>query len=306
MKSLPLTDMIEYGTHNQPKGTWSDDSSMMLGTLISINDKQQIDYEDIMSRYSDWVHYAKYTATDVVFDYGGTTIRAITNYDRGIKPVTDCGDKDITCNGNGSLMRTLPIAIFLANSSYNEEEKTKIINDYSSMTHAHEISRLGCKIYCDYIDGLIRNKMDKKKALDYVKSIDYSKYYSSESIYEYKRILDGSIREVQEIDIRGSGYVVHTLEASIWAVLNSNSFKEAVLKAINLGEDTDTVSAVTGSLAGMVYGKNNIPEDWLNQVKKIGLIKEEINKFEAFINEKKTKCELQQDLFEVKLIATKK
>lgn len=287
MKNHPLTDMIEYGTHHQPKGTWSDDSSMMLGTLVSINEKKKIDYEDIMSRYSDWINNAKYTATDTVFDYGGTTIRAVNNYDRGIRPVTECGDKDINCNGNGSLMRTLPISIFLANSSYTEEEKTKIINDYSSMTHAHEISRLGCKIYTDFIEGLLKNNMDKSKALESLKNIDYSKYYSKESINEYKRILDGSIKDALEVNVRGSGYVAHTLEASIWATMNSNNFKEAVLKAINLGEDTDTVGAVTGSLAGMVYGKEDIPKEWLNDVKKIDKIKEEINKFEEVIDSKK-------------------
>ena len=283
MKSHPLTDMIEFGTHHQPIGTWSDDSSMMLGTLVSLNEKHKIDYEDIMSRYSDWINNANYTATDVVFDYGGTTIRAVSNYDRGIRPSIECGDKGVNSNGNGSLMRTLPIALYLANSTYTEEEKTKIINDYSSMTHAHEISKLGCKIYSDYIEGLLKNDMDKNKALDYVKTIDYHKYYTDEAINEYKRIIDGSIKDAVEEDIRGSGYVVHTLEASIWAVMNSNGYKEAVLKAINLGEDTDTVGAVTGSLAGMVYGKEDIPEDWLNQVKKIDWIKEEINKFDSFI-----------------------
>ena len=287
MKNHPLTDMIGHGTHNQPIGTWSDDSSMMLGTLISINEKRKIDYEDIMTRYSDWINEAKYTATDVVFDYGGTTIRAVSRFDSGIRPATDCGDKNENCNGNGSLMRTLPISLFLANSSYSEKEKTDIINNYSSMTHAHEISRLGCKLYSDYIEGLIKNNMDKNKALDYVKNIDYSKYYSSSAINEYQRIIDGSIKNAKEENVRGSGYVAHTLEASIWAIMNSDDFKEAVLKAINLGEDTDTVGAVTGSLAGMVYGKESIPKNWLNQVKKIDKIREEIALFKEVIDKKK-------------------
>ena len=268
MQEHPLTDMEEYGTHNQPIGTWSDDSSMTLATIDSINEKGKIDYNDIMKKYSEWKRTAKYTATDKLFDIGITTSNAIGRYNRGEMNPTECGDYGLNNNGNGSLMRSLPIAIYLANSNLSENEKTKIVNEYSSMTHAHEISRLGCKIYCDFIEGLIKNNFDKVKALDTIKNKNYKKFYSNETINLYRRVLDGTICNEREENIKGSGYVLHTLEASVWAIMTTDNYSDAVLKSINLGEDTDTVGAITGSLAGMIYGYSNIPNKWLNNIKK--------------------------------------
>lgn len=289
LANKPLTDMIEYGTHGQPKGTWSDDTSMVLATMDSIIQNGSMNYEDIMKKYCEWLQTAKYTATDIVFDVGFTTRNAISKYVYYKTDPIKCGDTGINQNGNGSLMRMLPVVYYLISKKCSDEEATKIIDEYSSITHAHEISRLGCKIFYDYILLLIQNKMDKDLALSGLKNKKYSEHYSNESINYYKRILDGSIKEQSVDSIRGSGFVRDTLEATIWATVNSNSYKEAVLKAINLGEDTDTVGALTGSINGIIYGKKSIPVNWQHDIIKSDYINNLCLKFcNKMVNSKTT------------------
>lgn len=277
LKKYPIKQMIGYGRYDEPNGTWSDDTSMVLATMDSIINNRLIDYEDIMFKFSEWMDQAKYTATDNLFDIGITTRKAIINFKRGVNAL-DCGSGYVEDNGNGSLMRILPIAFYLYNNEFSELEEIEIINNISSLTHAHEISRLGCKIYYDYMKQLL-DGIDKKNALKNIKNKDYSSYYSYKSIVEYRRILRGDISKLSVEQIKSSGYVVDTLEASLWCTLNSSNFEEAVSKAVNLGNDTDTIGAITGSLNGIIYGKDNIPMNWLNKIRKKGYIDDLILEF---------------------------
>jgi len=265
LKRVPVTDMQGYGSHKVPLGTWSDDTSMTIATMDSIIECGEINYSDIMKKFHEWESSSKYTATGVFFDIGISTRKAIYNYTKGITP-TKCGGISYGDNGNGSLMRILPIVLYSYSQNLNFEEEVELINNLSSLTHGHEISRLGCKIYSDYVKELLDGKT-KEEAYANLKFFDYTKYYSLESIGKYKRILDGSIAKTGEHDIRSSGYVVDTLEASIWCVLNSSAYDEAVLKAVNLGNDTDTVAAITGSMAGLIYTYKNIPNRWKENLK---------------------------------------
>ena len=289
LQKNPLKEMVGYGSHRVPEGTWSDDTSLMIAAMDSIREVGDIDYDDIMYKFSEWVSKAKYTATDELFDIGISTRRAISNYMRGQEP-TDCGTKGINENGNGSLMRILPFVYYLKYSDLTEEEKVLLINQASSLTHGHEISKLGCKIYSDYVtlllDGVIKNE-----ALARVKENDYSKYYSEDSLKTYERILKGDIQSLDKSQISSSGYVVHSLEASLWCTLNHDSYEDAVVEAVNLGDDTDTVGAITGSLNGIIYGKENIPERWLNKLRRKDYIESLSDKFiEVIAEEKKTKA----------------
>ena len=262
LKRNPITDMVGYGTHHQPPGTWSDDSSMTIAAMDSIVEYQNINYDDIMKKFCEWMHESKYTATGDFFDIGITTRNALHNYERGIAPVR-CGEPYERSNGNGSLMRILPFVLYCFYKKVSYDEEVSIINDASSLTHAHEISKLGCKIYADYIKELLNGKT-LAEAYENLKNYDYTKYYSSIGISFYQRVLDGSLANTEEKNIFSTGFVVHTLEAAIWCNLTSSSYKEAVLKAVNLGDDTDTVGAVTGSIAGIYYGFEAIPETWRN------------------------------------------
>jgi len=288
LQRRPLKEMIGYGSHRVPEGTWSDDTSLMIAAMDSIKENGDVNFDDIMYKFTEWVNYAKYTATDELFDIGISTSKAISNFKRGEKP-TNCGTKGINENGNGSLMRILPFVYYLKFSNFSEEEKTILINQASALTHAHEISQLGCKIYADYVT-LLLDGVDKVKALDLLKEIDYNKYYSNDSIKVYQRILKGDLKSLDIDQIRSSGYVVDSLEASLWCTVKNDTYEDAVVAAINLGEDTDTIGAITGSLNGIIYGKNNIPERWLNKLRKKDYLEELSNQFISTINyEKRSK-----------------
>ena len=152
----PVVSMREYGTHNQPIGTWSDDTSLTLALIDSIIEKNKIDYVDIMDRFSNWLMYNDYTARGEVFDVGNATSRAIMNYGRGIDPL-ECGGISEYENGNGSLMRILPIAYYLQKQKDNKmESKMEIVHNVSALTHRHPISLIACGIYVNVALRLLK------------------------------------------------------------------------------------------------------------------------------------------------------
>lgn len=282
LEKIPLSEMIGYCNHRVPVGTWSDDTSMVLATMDSIIEKNGIDYNDMMFKFSEWFNNSKYTAIDRVFDAGYIVRTAISNYQNGIDAIL-CGEKNYDSNGNGSLMRMLPIAYYLYYSNYSEEEEVEIINKISSLTHAHEISCLGCKIFSDFTKQLLGGS-DKYQAIDFVKNINYEKYYSFDTVSAYKRILKHNIATLDKSSIRSSGYVVDSLEASLWSTFNSKSYEESVLLAVNLGGDTDTIGAITGGINGIIYGRESIPDRWLKKMKRLDYIEEFTNKFGCSLN----------------------
>jgi len=282
----PVTSMLEYGSHHVPKGTWSDDSSMTLATMDSIAKNPNIDYEDMMHRFIEWSEKAEYTATDIVFDIGITTSSALRNFMYQNKSATEAGLSDIRSNGNGSLMRILPISLYVYTNIPEEDKKVEIINNASSLTHAHEISKMGCYIYTKFIEALLKGS-SKEEAYKSICSIDYSKYYSEETIKVYERILNGNLKSIGVDDISSSGYVVSTLEAVLWTILNTNSFQESIIKSVNLGNDTDTVGAITGSLAGILYGYSSIPKEWLDAIPKQDYLNGLITEYDKVLNKEK-------------------
>ena len=290
LEKYPITDMVGYGTHNMPEGTWSDDTSMTIAELDSIGNKGTIDYNDIMNNYVKWVKNAEYTGTGVFFDIGNTTRVAISNFVRGMNPI-ECGEKTINSNGNGSLMRMIPFVLYLLENPMSEAEEVEFINNASSLTHAHEISKLGCYIYTQYLKLLLEGKT-KEEAYDELKMFDYKKFYSEDSIQRYKRIINGDIPLLTKEQIKSSGYVVDTLEASIWCTLKSSNYKDSALEAVNLGEDTDTVAAITGSMLGVIYGYESIPQEWINKLKNKEYLTNLCKKFDDKIKRKEDKLSL--------------
>ncbi len=255
----PITKMTGNGTYNLPAGTWSDDTSMMIATIDSINSKQTIDLNDIALKFVAWKNHATYTALGEVFDIGRTCLQSICNYEESHDPYT-CGLSDIKSNGNGSLMRILPIAYYAVEKRLKDNEILDVVRDVSSLTHAHEISIMGCYIYVRYAMFLLNGK-DKFAAYSMIKSIDYS-MFSEETRKVYDRLLKDDIAKLTINDIASTGYIVDTLESAIWVTLQSENFKEAIIGAVNLGDDTDTIGALTGGLSGIIYGDELIPEEW--------------------------------------------
>lgn len=283
-----LKEMIGNGTYPVSEGTWSDDSSMTIATMDSIRECGNINYQDIMDKYCDWAFNKKYTATDLVFDVGGTTGYALDNYKNNNVTPTECGGKEEKNNGNGSLMRMLPIVYYLHYIELDEETKLDIIKNYSSLTHGHEVSILGCYIYNDYMNNLLKgyNKTDAYLELDVDK---YRLNFSEESIEKYRRILKHELEDADEDSIKSTGYVVDTLEACLWTTLHTNNYEEAVVEAVSLGDDTDTVGAITGSMAATIYGLDSIPDRWLSKVRRVDKVLNLVTAFSDVLNDNNRK-----------------
>lgn len=261
LKEHPVRDMLGYGTHHQPKGTWSDDSSLTLCLVESLCNG--LDLKDIAERFLKWLEEGYWTPYGKVFDVGNTTMLALLRFKEGISPEL-AGLDDEFSNGNGSLMRILPLAFYVHNLAL--EKQFEITHKVSSITHRHIRSQMACGIYIQFAIGLLEGltpsesyERTKKICLDY-----YTKKPYIRELMHLERILKGNIAELSKDEIISSGYVVDSLEASLWSFLTSNSFEEAVLKGINLGGDTDTVGAITGGIAGIYYGYNAIPTKWID------------------------------------------
>ena len=260
----PVTEMLEYGTHNMPKGCWSDDTSMTLATMDSIIKCKEINTNDMADKFIKWYRNGEYTATGIMFDIGTTTQQALVKYQRGIDIASKCGGEREYDNGNGSLMRMLPIAYYCYLKGLEDTEILKIVKEVSSITHRHPISILGCYIYVRLAIELLKGK-GLLQTYQEIKKLDYS-YFTEDTIYKYERILNNDIGLYNINEISSNGYIVSTLEASLWTLINSKSFNETIIKAINLGEDTDTVGACVGGLAGIYYGIENIKQKWKDNI----------------------------------------
>ena len=269
----PVTDMREYGSHLQPKGTWSDDSSMTIATMASIVNKNGIDYEDIMNEFINWAYDNKYTnSDDGRFDIGTTTGRSLRRYQRGT-PALESGGTGERDNGNGSLMRILPLA-FIQDIDYDTIEKV------SSLTHAHDISRIACVLYVEIARSMLENDLEiaehVKSSCDKIK--DY--YKDCPSLKKFNKIFNNDLD-----DVRGRTFVVGSLECVIHCLLNTDNYEDAVLKAVNFGDDTDTTAAICGGLAGIYYGYDSIPKDWIGAINKIDEVELLCEDYEAFCSE---------------------
>ncbi len=271
LEEKPIMDMVGYGTHNVPEGTWSDDTSMALATIDNmIHDGN---CRDMMFRFNLWKEKAEYTATGEVFDMGIGTHLAITRFQNGVEPKF-CGGNSEYDNGNGALMRIYPIVLYfyLDPEKYSEQDFHEMIVKIAELTHAHERSHIGCIIY----SHVLLQSMKDQSIVGITAGINKAFQLCSHSreLKHYNRLKQTDFAKIPVEEIKSSGYVLSTLEAAIWCVLNTTSYKECVLKAVNLGEDTDTVAAIAGSIAGAIYGFENIPKEWYYKLKRKDYIEE--------------------------------
>lgn len=261
----PVTGMRSGGFHGQRAGTWSDDTSMALALMDSLT-RKGFDCEDQMRCYVDWLWSAKYTAGGVVFDVGGTCSAAIDRFAYGT-PVEQCGECGENTCGNGSLMRIMPLALYLYATGRGElnDETAELIHKSSAVTHAHPRCCMACGIYCSVVFCLC-DGMDRQTAVrEGVRRALV--YYGRAEEFAAEMELFSSLESVGDwpaLMISGSGYVLHTLQSALWCFLRTESYADCVLQAVNLGEDTDTTATVAGGLAGLYYGEESIPTQWLD------------------------------------------
>ena len=268
LRKNPVTDMMGYGTYCQPKGSWSDDTSMTLCTLESITENKEINLTDIMESFSKWRNFGYMTPNDDCFDIGNATYSAISSYLEGKD--FPYGNNSEYSNGNGSLMRIIPVTLFHTFKKQSPVKYREDIHNVSMLTHPHERSVLACGIYDFVLQEIIKNPTVEsvKNGLGNA----YSVYKFTDEIKTYNRLFRYDFENTPENEIKSSGYVVDSLEAAIWCLMNTKSYEECVLKAVNLGEDTDTVGAIAGCLAGALYGYDAIPQKWIDTLIKKEMI----------------------------------
>ena len=280
----PVVDMRSYGSHRQPAGTWSDDTSLTLCLIDSL--AQGLDYNDIMIKFLSWLETGAYSPFGDAFDVGNGTEEAIMRFKHGT-PALDCGGTAGSNNGNGSLMRILPMLYYLQ-SIYGKDltkhvDAMNILHNVSALTHAHKRSFIGCGIYIS-VAAMITDSDSLQSGIEQGIGKAYD-YYSAHheftrQLQYFKRLREEGFGSLNVDEIKSTGYVVDTLEAALWCLLNTKSYKHCVLLAVNLGRDTDTVAAVAGSLAGLYYGYDSIPREWLSAIQKKEYIESLCNQLE--------------------------
>jgi ADP-ribosyl-[dinitrogen reductase] hydrolase len=268
----PVTGLRGFGTHHQPPGTWSDDSSLtfcLAETLARPGGRTAMpDLADFGRRTINWLDNSYWTATGELFDVGNATRNAIQRLQQGVSP-SQAGPRSELDNGNGALMRILPLVFHQSWQAENLDLNVTwtLTEAVASVTHGHPRSTLGCFLYLLVARGLV-NGLSPTMAYEQMQELANSwlQTGSIPAVVEdkhYQRVLTGKLPESTEAEIKSSGYVVHTLEAALWCLLTHNTYAATVLAAVNLGDDTDTTGAVAGGLAGLAYGEASIPAEWL-------------------------------------------
>lgn len=248
--TLPHHDtMTGGGPFRLAPGQWTDDTAMALALADSLITCQGFNARDLMTRFVAWWRTGAYSCTGTCFDIGRTTAEALYQFERTGEPFA--GSTAPSTAGNGSLMRLAPVALF---ALHDADMVVRIAADQSRTTHAAPEAVEACTFFVTLLREAILGQPGVLR----------SRPWSGSS--RILSIAKGQWRNKSRAQIRSSGYVVHTLEAALWCVAQTASFEEAVILAVNLADDADTVGAVTGQLAGALYGIEAIPSAWLNSL----------------------------------------
>lgn len=246
----PLTDMVGGGPFHLRRGEWTDDTAMALALADSLIENDGLDEADLLARFCDWQDNGAYSCTGVCFDIGTVTSRALSKWRR---TGNMSGPTEPNTAGNGSLMRLAPVAIRYWNDADRREDAAA---RQSRTTHGAAEAVDACIAYADIIAEAIAGQ--PREAVLRPQDGSFAEKISA--------IIGGSWKGKLRSAIGSSGYVAHSLEAALWCIDKTGNFRDAVLLAANLGDDADTTAAITGQLAGALYGMSGIPSDWLRQV----------------------------------------
>ena len=243
----PVTGMRGYGTFNLPEGN-----------------------------FMKWLYDGEFTPYGESYDIGRGTMQAINRYKKNRK-AKKCGGDEEWNNGNGSLMRIMPACLYCSvmesSGMYSDRDAIDVIHSVGGLTHAHIRSNIACGLYffmAKYIlfrEGSLQERIQEGLTQGFA---FYESYLADkENLHYYDRLKDlEAFKSLPADKIKSTGYVVDALEAAVWSLITTDSFDQALLKAVNLGDDTDTVGAIAGGLAGLYYGYDSIPEDWLSAIKR--------------------------------------
>lgn len=256
----PLTDMVGGGPFGLEPGQWTDDTSMALCLGTSLLEMEGFDAADQMNRYVRWWKEGYLSSNGRCFDIGNTVRQALQRFRETGDPMA--GATDPYSAGNGSIMRLAPVVLFF----FPEAEAVDRYAAESSMTtHGAREAIASCRMLASVLVAALEGR-PKEEVLG---ALSPAQWMSP----RLREIAQGGFMEKDESEIRGTGYVVESLEAALWSFWSTSSFKEAILTAANLGDDADTTAAVCGQIAGAHYGASGIPKGWLELL----AMKEEIS-----------------------------
>lgn len=261
LERCPIVGMDGWGTWNRPPGVWSDDAALsfcLAETLCA-----GYDLHDLADRFIAWRDQGYWTADGTAFSVGRSTDAAITRLREGVNHPAAAGLRRERDNGNGSLMRVLPLAFYLRGK--NAAERAWIVAEVSSLTHGHRRAQLACIAYVEFALGLLGGRSPAEAYA--AAAAELSSAFAGESeLVHFERFLSGRLAHTARKDIVSSAYVVDSLEAAVWCLLTEKDFRSATLSAVNLGGDADTVGSMTGGLAGLAWGVDGIPAEWTTAV----------------------------------------
>lgn len=263
LKVDPVLEMQGFGSYLAIAGTWSMNTSMSIALMESVQECKAIITSDIMHKLSKWLYFAEYTANHEIVNVNTTVNFAVKKFKRGVDP-QDCGDNFDFIGDNGALARIMPIALLCHEYDINGKRRYDLVSKVTRLTHATEKCIMANLVFVNYICYL----MDGYYPIIALQRIQQECYnfFSNACVEAFDRILIGNLAEIPEDEIRSTSMVIDTLEAAMWSLATTRNFEQAVIRAVNLGNDTDTVGAVTGAMAGVYYGIQAIPKRWLNKL----------------------------------------
>ncbi len=256
----PIEDMVGGGSFDVMAGQWTDDTSMALCLAESLIEQQGFNPVNQLQKYVQWWREGHLSSINECFDIGNTTLRALMQFEETQEPY--CGSTAPRSAGNGSIMRLAPVPLFYAKRPLEAIEKS---GESSRTTHQATTAIDACRYLGALIVGAV-NGVSREELLSERYSPIPGYWEENPLVEEINEIAVGSFKHRQPPEIQGSGYVVKSLEAALWAFYHSRSFREGCLLAVNLGMDADTTGAVYGQLAGAFYGEAEIPESWRSQL----------------------------------------
>ena len=252
----PIDDMVGGGPFGLEPGQWTDDTSMALCLAESLVESGGFDPRDQMRRYVRWWRDGHWSSTGRCFDIGTTTRRALARFETDGEPYA--GSTDPRSAGNGSLMRLAPVAIAYA---HDPGEAVRLAGESSRTTHGAREAVDACRYVASLLVGAMRG-VSKDELLAPRFAVAPGLWDEAPLTPTIDEIAAGSLRRKAPTEIRGTGHVVRTLEAALWAFAKTDDFRTGALAVVNLGDDADTTGAVYGQIAGAVYGEGSIPSEW--------------------------------------------
>jgi len=274
-----INSMEDSGTWEQPKGSWSDDTSFTLPLIENLTNGG--DYDQLMQKFENYMFHNEYTPDNLAFGIGNTCAKAIRNWSVNHYPALECGDPSVYANGNGALMRLAPLAIHLIDET-DIQTRLQLAREYTCLTHRHPRAIVASYIYLEILHELLNGHSLRAILAILPETLNEALQDRPDELAELPQIeamFKTNFASTLRQDIKSTGYVVDTLLACTWCVLNSTSLDSAIILAVNLGSDTDTIASITATMSSCESLSDHVNEDWKQQLRNKKLLNSIIEPF---------------------------